>query len=183
MGKDDITIADVKVIRSKKRHKTVCARYSNNVLYVYVPWGIHEEKLKTIISAFKEKIKRNALKKKLNKEKPLKEIAERINKTFFGGKLTISSIEYVTDQTSKFGCCNYQADTIRISHRIAQMPEWVRDYVVLHELAHLIEPNHSKAFWNIVSAYKLSERSRGYLMAKGVELLEETAGAEIISKE
>ncbi|MBU4312320.1 MAG: M48 family metallopeptidase [Candidatus Omnitrophica bacterium] len=49
------------------------------------------------------------------------------------------------------------------------MPIWVRNYVIIHEMAHLIEPNHSKSFWNIVSRFKLTERARGYLMAKGLD--------------
>ncbi|MBU4134175.1 M48 family metallopeptidase, partial [bacterium] len=69
----------------------------------------------------------------------------------------------------KYGCCNFRTKTIRISHILAEMPEWVRDYVVVHEMAHLIEPNHSKAFWDIAHRYKLAERARGYLMAKGMK--------------
>jgi predicted metal-dependent hydrolase len=49
------------------------------------------------------------------------------------------------------------------------MPEWVRDYVIIHEVAHILEPNHSKAFWDIVYRYKLAERARGFLIAKGME--------------
>ena len=77
------------------------------------------------------------------------------------------SIEYVTTQNSRFACCNYRTAKIRISHKIGLMPKWVRKYVIMHELAHLIEPNHSRAFWDIVSRYRLTERARGYLMAVG----------------
>ncbi|HCD38731.1 MAG TPA: metal-dependent hydrolase, partial [Candidatus Omnitrophica bacterium] len=53
-------------------------------------------------------------------------------------------------------------------HRLSTMRVWVRDYVVMHEMAHLVEPNHRKAFWDIVGRYALTERARGYLMAVGL---------------
>ena len=43
------------------------------------------------------------------------------------------------------------------------MPAWVLDYVLVHELAHLIEPGHGPAFWALVSRYPRTERARGYL--------------------
>ncbi len=165
-------ISDIKITRSLKRRKTIGARLINNVMHVYAPHNISDEKLNKIINSFKQKFTNSLLKKKLNNEKPLKEIAEMVNKKYLKNRLDISSIsiEYVTGQTHKFGCCNYQDKSIRISHRIASMPDWVRDYVIMHELSHLIEPNHSKSFWDIVSEYKLAERAKGYLIAKGMEL-------------
>ncbi|MGI8913207.1 MAG: M48 metallopeptidase family protein, partial [Chloroflexota bacterium] len=58
---------------------------------------------------------------------------------------------------------------IRLSDRLAQVPDWVRDYVIVHELAHLLRADHSPAFWRLVQRYKLAERARGYLMALGLE--------------
>ena len=49
------------------------------------------------------------------------------------------------------------------------MPAWVRDYVVMHELAHLLVAGHGPRFWELVNRYPLTERARGYLMAVGLE--------------
>ena len=104
-----------------------------------------------------------------NKRENLSGMAASLNERYFDNALKISSIEYVTDQRSKFGCCNYTTASIRISHRVSTMPAWVQEYVVLHEMGHLIEPNHSRSFWKIVSRYTLAERARGYLIALGLE--------------
>jgi hypothetical protein len=45
------------------------------------------------------------------------------------------------------------------------MPSWVQDYIIIHELAHLLHPDHSKKFWELVDQYKYAERAKGYLIA------------------
>ena len=160
---------EVKINRSAQRRKTISARVVENRMYINAPADISEVRLEEVIDNFKKRFERRTLKKKLNAKEDLRGIAERLNERYFGGRLKINRIEYVTDQYKKFGCCNYRSGSIRISHRLLEMPPWVRDYVVFHEMAHIIEPNHSRAFWKIVSQYRLAERARGYLMAKGFE--------------
>jgi predicted metal-dependent hydrolase len=81
----------------------------------------------------------------------------------------------VANQDARWGSCTTNQGTIRLSDRLADAPAWVRDYVIIHELAHLIRPDHSPAFWRLVRRYKLTERARGYLMALGLERHEDEA--------
>jgi predicted metal-dependent hydrolase len=163
------SVTEIKIIRSANRKKTVSACLKNGVMKVSAPEGLSEKELQTIIRRFKESLIRKRHKKELERQQDLKAIANRLNKTYFEGKLKISVIEYSTNQNSRFGCCNLRTGKILISHRLGAMPEWVRDYVILHELAHLIVPNHGKAFQELTARYRWKERAIGYLMAKGYE--------------
>ncbi|MDD5561984.1 MAG: M48 family metallopeptidase [Candidatus Omnitrophica bacterium] len=162
-----LNINAIKILRSKKRRRSVSARLVKDILIVRAPESMPEVRLQEVISELKNRIERKQLKEELNKSENLSARAEEINKRYFGNKLKISSIEYVTGQESRFGCCNFRAGSIRISHRVSSMPRWVRDYVIIHELAHLVAPDHSKAFWDIVKRYKFAERAKGYLIAVG----------------
>ena len=162
-------IQNIRIHRSRRRVKTVSARLIEGILHVQAPEDIPEEKLQKIISKFKKDIKKRKIRKELNANTDLKEIAEKLNKKYFASRLCVSSIAYTANQNKKYGVCNVSTGSILISHRLAKMPEWVRDHVIIHEMAHLIEPNHSKRFHNIVSRYPLTERAKGFLMAMGFD--------------
>ena len=102
--------------------------------------------------------------KKLNTESNLKQRAQKINEKYFDGTLEFS-IQFVTNQTRKYGSCSPHTKSIRISDKIADLPQFVQDYLIIHELTHLIHPNHSKAFWDMVHRYPLVERAKGFLYA------------------
>jgi predicted metal-dependent hydrolase len=74
-----------------------------------------------------------------------------------------ATVRWVTNQNGRWGSCTPADRTIRISHRIRDMPDWVLDYVLLHELAHLVVPSHNARFWALVGRYPKAERARGYL--------------------
>jgi predicted metal-dependent hydrolase len=162
-------INQIKIIRSPKRKRTISAQLNKGVLSVKAPAGISDEELEKTISRLKKRIINRELKRNLKVKEDLKEAAERLNRKYFGGRLKIDSIEYSTNQNKRFGCCNFKTGKILISHKLADVPDWVRDYVIVHELAHLIVPNHSRAFQELAAKYRLKERAIGYLMAKGYE--------------
>jgi predicted metal-dependent hydrolase len=55
----------------------------------------------------------------------------------------------VRNQRSRWGSCSRDG-RIALNFRLIQMPPHVRDYVLLHELMHLKEQNHSRRFWRLV---------------------------------
>ncbi|GAB4530014.1 MAG: M48 family metallopeptidase [Anaerolineae bacterium] len=165
---------EVKVIRSKRRKKTVEARLESGVLVVRAPAAISDTQLNPIIEKLKARLEKRQRRRQLKSDASLEARASELNKRYFDGKLTWSSIRYVTNQNKRFGSCTPSQGSIRISHRLERMPAWVRDYVIVHELAHLVEPNHSRAFWEMVNRYPKTERARGYLIAIGMEADEET---------
>jgi len=95
--------------------------------------------------------------------------AQRLNIRYFDGQLAVTGIMYVDNQRTLHGSCTPSTGLIRISRRLASLPRWVEDYVIVHELAHLVHAGHGPRFWQLVQRYPLTERARGYLMALGME--------------
>jgi predicted metal-dependent hydrolase len=91
--------------------------------------------------------------------------ARTLNDRYFAGALQWRSITWVTNQEHRWGSCTPALGAIRLSHRLAALPDWVLDYVIVHELAHLLEASHNACFWRLVKPYALAERARGYLLA------------------
>ena len=73
------------------------------------------------------------------------------------------SVRWVTNQNGRWGSCTPADRTIRLSHRVQDMPDWVLDYVLLHELAHLLQPRHGPSFWALLESYPRTERAKGFL--------------------
>ncbi|STQ87926.1 M48 family metallopeptidase [Helicobacter pullorum] len=53
----------------------------------------------------------------------------------------------------QLACCYKHTKNLRFSIRLALMPHWVIDSIIIHELAHLRFPHHQKEFWNLISLY------------------------------
>jgi predicted metal-dependent hydrolase len=156
----------VEVIRSRRRRKTVEAKVQNGSLIIRAPAAMSDAELAPVIEKLQRRLIRRATPLP---DDELTRLAEQLNQLYFGETLKWRSVRFVTNQNGRFGSCNAIDGTIRISHRLAGMPSWVLKYVLVHELAHLLEANHGPRFWALVNQYPLAERARGYLMAAGLE--------------
>ncbi|MGZ4661034.1 MAG: M48 metallopeptidase family protein, partial [Arthrobacter sp.] len=67
------------------------------------------------------------------------------------------------NQNSRWGSATPADGTIRLSEKLRAMPQWVIDYVLLHELAHLMVAGHNAAFWRLLEAYPETERAKAFL--------------------
>ena len=160
----------VKIIKSNRRTKTVSARMENDVMVIRAPTNISEDELTAMIEDFKKRFEKKAKRARLD-DSDLELRAQELNKLYFDGELTWNSMSWSTRQNSRYGSCTPANKTIRISHQLEKVPRFVLDYVLVHEMAHLLEANHGQGFWALVYRYPKTERARGYLMAMGLEEL------------
>lgn len=167
---EDLTPADVDVVivLSNKRKRTVSAKWEGNSVRVMAPAAMPKHSLKPVV----DQLVRRLIKDRQNKAPQnidLELRAQQLNEKYFDGRLKWTDIRWVTNQEARHGSCNPRRGTIRISHSLADYPAWVLDYVIVHELAHLLVPNHGPRFWQLVSRYPMTERARGFLIAKDME--------------
>jgi hypothetical protein len=155
------------IVRSARRKRTVGARLLDwRTLEIRAPVDIPEAELQRLISQLTQKaLEQRGKLRQFRSDDALEERAQRLNARYFGGELRWRSIRFVPNQNSLFGSCTPSLGTVRISQRLAHTPDFVLDYIVMHEIAHLRVREHSKAFWDLVYQLPLVERARGYLMA------------------
>jgi predicted metal-dependent hydrolase len=161
----------VRIVRSRNRKRTVAGRLVEGgaVLEILAPVHISDAELAPIIEKLRRRVEKQGERPGKDGDSALARRAAELNRQYFDGKLRWSEVRYVTNQNHRYGSCTPVTGRIRLSHRLTSMPTWVRDYVLVHEMAHLVEPNHGPRFWKLVNRYPLTERARGYLMALGME--------------
>jgi predicted metal-dependent hydrolase len=83
----------------------------------------------------------------------------------------------IRDQSSRWGSCS-TTGVLSYSWRLILTPPFVLDYLAAHEVAHLVEMNHSRAFWRVVACiYPNVSRAKAWLDAHGADLHRYGAGA------
>jgi predicted metal-dependent hydrolase len=155
----------VEVRRSERRRRTVAAYREGERVVVLIPsrFSRAEESawVDKMLARLEAKDRRGA-----RSDAALMGRAQQLAIRHFadyGAAALPTNVRWVTNQRGRWGSCSPDDRTIRLSDRLRDMPTWVSDYVLVHELVHLIEPNHSAAFWRLVSRYPKTERARGYL--------------------
>lgn len=158
----------VEVRRSSRRRKTISAEIVGDALIVSVPERLSKAEEQQWVARMTQRMSERKRRDRLNTDGDLARRAAELADRYLEG-IRPSGIEWVTNQRSRWGSCCPEDGTIRMSLALAEYPRWVCDYVIVHELAHLVVPDHSSRFWDLVNRYPMTERARGFLIAKGME--------------
>ncbi|MEN8706646.1 MAG: M48 family metallopeptidase [Nocardioides marinisabuli] len=154
---------EVEVRRSARRRRTVSAYRDGNRIVVLVPASLTRAEEAEWVATMVARIERSEQRRRPSDDDLLGR-ARSLSDRYLGGLAVPESVRWVENQSSRWGSCTPGERTIRISTRLQQMPQWVVDYVIVHELAHLVEVHHNERFWAWVENYPQAERARGYLM-------------------
>jgi predicted metal-dependent hydrolase len=153
---------DVEVRRSRRRRRTVSAYRDGERIVVLIPATMSKRDEATWVADMVARIERQE-RRKPRSDDDLVARATRLNDLFLGGLAVPASVRWVTNQNARWGSCTPGDRTIRLSNRLQKMPDWVVDYVLVHELAHLLEAGHTREFWAWVDNYPKAEKAMGYL--------------------
>lgn len=162
----------VVVRRSARRRRTVTAYRERGAIVVLLPLEMSIADERRFVAEMVDKVlAREAKAARHAGDQDLQQRAAELREAYLAPVVDAapapSTVVWVRNQHRRWGSCTPSTRAIRLSDRLRAMPSWVVDYVLLHELAHLVEPNHTRRFWALVDRYPQAERAKGFLEGYG----------------
>lgn len=152
----------VQVRRSRRRRRTVTAFREGTTTVVCIPARFSAAEEAEWVATMLERLRAQDRRRRPG-DADLAARAAGLSARYLDGRAQPATVRWVANQTTRWGSCTPADSAIRVSTRLKGVPTWVLDYVLLHELAHLLEPGHGPAFWALLERYPRTERARGYL--------------------
>ena len=154
--------AEVRVIKSSRRRRSISAYREHGAIVIQVPARLSNSKIQEVIPEMVEKILSREAREKMSDE------------ALFDRSLELLALylpEFRTEPVSvlwrsmneRWGSCTTLDRTIRISDRLNGAPDYVVDYLLVHELIHLEIPDHGPDFESLLSRFERAELANAYL--------------------
>jgi predicted metal-dependent hydrolase len=153
---------DVEVRRSRRRRRTVSAYRDGARTVVLIPASFTAADEAEWVERMLTRLRAGERRRDPGDE-ALAARADALSTRYLGGHARPTSVRWVSTMARRWASCTPAEGTIRVSDRLRDVPDHVLDYVVLHELAHLLVAGHGPAFWRLLASYPRLERSRGFL--------------------
>lgn len=178
---------DVEVRRSFRRRRTVSAYRDGDRVVVLIPARFSKAEERRWVAEMVGRLDARTLRRERGPRRSdaaLLARARQLSATVLDGRAQPGTVRWVGNMRTRWGSCTPPDASIRISERLRDMPRWVLDYVLVHELAHLLVPGHGPDFWDLVGRYPRSERARGYLeglaAAAQLPIEDDDGGADVV---
>ena len=162
----------VQLVRSPRRRRTYKWSLVDGLVRLEVPTGLKASDEARIVAEVAERARRRLARAERIGDDALLARARALARRHVPRALSrLRSVAWSDRQDRRWGSCTADTGAIRLSGRLHGLPDYVLEAVLVHELAHLLEPNHSARFHALASAYPLAERARGFLEAVDRNLL------------
>jgi predicted metal-dependent hydrolase len=135
---------EVEIRSSTRRRKTAAAYWQGDHIIVVLPARLRGADRTEMIESLVSKVLSHRPHATTSDES-LCERADILSDSYLGG-VRATSVRWVTNMTRRWASCTPSTGEIRVSERLRPVPDWVLDAVLIHELAHLIEPGHTDRF-------------------------------------
>lgn len=157
----------VVVRRSARRRRTVAAFWEAGTAVVAIPAHFspaqEREWVTKMVARLQAKEGQPASRRRSSSDADLMRRAGELSHSYLSGKARPVSVRWVGNQNSRWGSATPAERTIRLSDKLQGMPAWVVDYVLLHELSHLLVAGHDASFWRLLEAYPDTDRAKAFL--------------------
>lgn len=158
---------DIDVRRSARRRRTVAAYREGDRIVVLIParFSRTDEALwvRRMVNDIERREQRHRERGPRRSDEALLTRARALNHRYLDGAADPTSVVWVDTMARRWASCTSVDRSIRVSARLRATPDWVLDYVLVHELAHILVTGHDADFWSLVNRYERTERARGYL--------------------
>lgn len=152
--------------RSRRRRRTVTAYRDGDTVVVLLPASMSRADEQHWVAKMLNRLERSEARRQSPRhasDEALLARCRQLSDTYLDGQAEPVLVRWVPAMRTRWGSATPAEGTIRISERLRDVPGWVLDYVLVHELAHLIVPAHGPKFWELVHRYPRTERAIGYI--------------------
>ena len=156
-------VASVEIRVSTRRRKSSQAHLESGKVVVVVPAHLSTAEREEVAARLAFRMLDHSARRAVGSDRELEARARELADAYLDG-VRPTSIRFVTNQARRWGSCTPATGTIRLSSRLRSLPTWVLDAVLLHELAHLLEPSHSARFKALCARYPRHAEADAYLL-------------------
>jgi len=154
--------AEVRVIKSSRRRRSISAYREHGAIVIQVPARLSNSKIQEVIPEMVEKILSREAREKMSDEALFDRSLELLALYLPEFRTKPVSVLW-RSMNERWGSCTTLDRTIRISDRLNGAPDYVVDYLLVHELIHLEIPDHGPDFESLLSRFERAELASAYL--------------------